>query len=578
MTYQESITSLVEHLVGDVLRVENKTEAQAVALASTKPHTVFYTSDTHSIVVGGNVYGRGAEMAQVFKYASSAQDTSNWDTNYLYIVPESQQNYYIYAYTSSSWVVVGTERMDISQDAIDINYDATNSQLSADNVQDAIDELAENSSGNVDYDVISGANVQLKNENAEAIYPKTKLSLTDDTKEFGMVTEGTADFAISDARGNSIVEIKDGNIKTKNFDSASVALKLPYAHRTAFKVNVDATNYIKTNFTAEDINTYNAPTYYEDNCVLYLPTTYTPGGTPTKVIIYCKHGQSTITESTDDLFTATGNMGKIIPYLVSLGYAVLGADGLPDGWATALGLCERVVGNYVAVQSAIKAWEYATANYNLDKSMAFIFGYSQGGHYAQNVIDNSNIPVAACAELSPVCSFRWHQWDLATPVTVGGVSFTKGARLNVARIFDYPAVSNDTELNALTYDASKVQGFDPWTRNVEDPYNNFASGPIWSLPSGTTLDDITMKKHIRCPLKIWCANNDNTLSPTVMKVFIKAIKNAGQNADIQVYSTGAHQIPNTQTASGTFVQNGTTYNLYPIAKDIADWYRINGGY
>ena len=385
-----------------------------------------------------------------------------------------------------------------------------------------------------------------------------------------------SDFEISDEKGNAVLKISDGHIMTEKFDSSNINGGL-YARRIPFKVKVDTNNYLASDFVSKDVNYREVPTYYEDNCVLYLPNSYKGYGVPTKLIMYCKHGASTITPTTDDIIT--GDMGKIFRYMLSLGYGILGADGLPDGWATELGLCERVVGNYVAVQSAIKAWEYAKINYNIDTERVFIFGYSQGGHYVQNIIDNSSIPIVAAAELSPVCSMRYHQWDLSASVTVGGVTFDKGARLNVARIFNFPAVTSNAELNSLAYDESKVLGFDPWVRNVENPYVGFTqSGNLWTLPSGTSIDDITMKKHLRCPLKIWCADNDNALGVDVMKVFIKAVKNAGQDADIQVYTSGAHSIPSAQTAVGTFVENGDTVNLYPIALDIADWFYLYGGY
>lgn len=420
--------------------------------------------------------------------------------------------------------------------------------------------------------------IQLTNPAGDDLMPKTTYENIEGAGQTGMICEDDADFSISDLKGHKIVEIKDGHIKTKNFDSRSISNNFkPFQHRIPFKVKVDVTNFLADDFDAVDVNTYVQPTYYDDNCVIYLPDNYTQAGNPVKAIIYCKHGASTITEASDDLFTST--MGRIFPYLVSLGYAVIAADGLPDDWAESLGLCERVVGNYVAVQSTIKAWEYAIENYNIDRNCAFIFGYSQGGHYAQNVIDNTNIPIVAAAELSPVCSMQFHQWDLAASVSVGGVSFSKGARLNIARIFGYPAVATNAELEALQYDASKEVGYDPWTRNVENPYEGFVkSGNLWQLPEGTSVADITMKKRTKCPLKIWCANNDNALSADVMKVFIKAIKNSGQVADIQVYSSGAHSIPNSQTKKGDIEVNGETYGYYTISLDIADWFRINGGY
>lgn len=393
-------------------------------------------------------------------------------------------------------------------------------------------------------------------------------------------TATESDLDVSDEDRNVIMRLSNGHIKTKKFDSSKVLQNgfLPYQRRTYFAQSVNTFNYLTTDFVAETINSYDEPVYYNDNVVLYLPTSYSADGNPTKLIIYCKHGASTIEPSSDDILT--GSMGRIFRYMLHLGYGILAADGVPNGWAAAKKLGERVVGNYVAVESATRAFEYVKEKYNVDHDNVFIFGYSQGGHYAQNVIDNSNIPIAAAAELSPVCSMRYHQWDLNASGTVDGVSFTKLARLNIARIFDFSAVSNDTELLALEYDATKTVGYDPWNRNVENMFTEFErnSSDLWVLPNSISLDDITMKKHIRCPLKIWAANNDNALGVDVMKVFVKAIKNSGQAADLQLYTSGAHSIPTSQSSIGTFTENGDTCNLYPIAVDIAGWFFNFGGY
>ena len=392
-----------------------------------------------------------------------------------------------------------------------------------------------------------------------------------DSAALPSIGESFVDFEICDENGNAILRVVDGGVITKN------GANKPYQRRIPFEVEVDATNFLLNDFTAEGVDTCETQTIYTDNAVLYLPSAYKQTGTPTKVIVYCKHGSMQITQASDVILT--GSDGKIFRYMLACGYAILAADGLPDGWATDLGLCERVVGNYVAVQSTIKAWEWATANYNLDKTTAFIFGWSQGGHYAQNVIDNSNIPFAAAAEMSPVCSMRYHQWDLSATVTVGGVTFDKGARLNVARIFGYPSFTTNAQLNAMSYDPTKDYGYDPWTRNVEDEYTGFVqNGDLWEFPSGTTVNDITMKKHLRCPLKLWCAENDAVLGVDVMTAFIKAVKNAGQVADLQLYTTGGHDIPSVQTSIGTFTENGESVALYPIAKDVAIWFARFGGY
>ena len=59
-TYEESITAVIGKM-SQLYANKTKTEEQAVALASSKPSTVYLTTDTHAVVSGGLVYGRDAE-------------------------------------------------------------------------------------------------------------------------------------------------------------------------------------------------------------------------------------------------------------------------------------------------------------------------------------------------------------------------------------------------------------------------------------------------------------------------------------------------------------------------------------
>ena len=349
-----------------------------------------------------------------------------------------------------------------------------------------------------------------------------------------------------------------------------------YKRKTYFSIDVECTPPNTTKFSAVSVDTEpNSNKVYKDNCVLYLPTSYTVNKEPVKLVIFCKQGSSQITGSSDPIDSV-----NILPYFLYLGYAILGVDGMPDGLTSELKLDDtRVVGNYVATRATELAYNYVINNYNIDPTGCFIFGYSQGGHYAQNVIDNTGIPILAAAQVSPVCSMRYHQWDLNSRRTVDGVSFLKPARLNVARLYGFPTVSTDDDLEKLEYNRINVCGFDPWERNVIDPYTGFVqSDNLWKLPEGTSLDDIKMKKYTRTPLKIWCAENDAALGCDVTKVYIKASKNAGQIADIRVYSTGGHSIQGTQNTIANFNENGASKPLKPIAFEMAQWFNHFGGY
>lgn len=362
-----------------------------------------------------------------------------------------------------------------------------------------------------------------------------------------------------------------------NIDATIIVIE-KFTPEIRFSVNVDCGYTNKGEYTAVDINDYTSKKIYSDNAVLYLPLTYDRNGEKTKLIIFCKAAGTRITEESDPVTT---NFARTFDYLRYLGYAVLAVDGMPDGLSEELQLDDtRVVGNYVAVQSVIKAYNYIINNYNIDTDNVYIFGYSQGGMYAENVIDLSGINFKAAALLSPMVSMRFQQWDLTANVSVGGVSYTKPARLNIARLFGFDAVRNDEELNLLSFEDAKVVGYDPFTRDVENVYTGFEQkNNLWKIPEGTIIEDINMKKHIKCPHKIWLADNDTVISSDVTKVFAQSVRNCGEICDIKVFSSGGHSVQSAQTdIIDTYINDGVTSNLYPLAYDIALWFCKFGGY
>lgn len=376
---------------------------------------------------------------------------------------------------------------------------------------------------------------------------------------------------------------------------------------TRFQVPCEVAHTQQTNWNDMSINTINASEIYMDNCVLYLPSSYSSKGNQTKLIVFCKQGSSKIGINSRNDYSKD-NIGSspilslpFIPYLINLGYAVLAADGEPDGWLEELGLEAegeatnadlRCYGNYVAVQSTRRAYEYAMHNYNLDPNGCYVFGYSQGGLLAQNIVDLTEIPVLAVAEISPSCSLHWHQWDNVSQngQTVGVyTNVTRVARLVLSRMYGFSDANvTNEELAAMDWDSvkEKLLGYDPWIRNAENEFTQFTKDGVYKFSEGVTVDDVQMVKQSKCPLKVWCAEGDTTLGVDVMKAFVKAIKNSGTVADIVVYQTGGHDWFNSQTnvvdplsgQDATVTVNGVSYTYKPIALDIASWFRSFGGY
>lgn len=380
--------------------------------------------------------------------------------------------------------------------------------------------------------------------------------------------------------------------------------KRPYQFETRFQVACEVAHTQQTDWTSVSINTTNDHATYNDNCVLYLPDNYQASGTPTKLILFCKQGSTIIgVDAANDWAIKVRGTSPILslpflPYLLSLGYAILGVDGEPDDWLESINLGSNIgsasqsdneadfatYGNYVAVQSMRRAYDYVIDNYNIDPNGCFIFAYSNGNLMAQNVIELTDIPILAAAGISPSCSLHWHQWNNnGTGMNLGNMTgVTYKARLIISRMYGFGAsVTQNSELVAMTWDTikDKLIGYDPYTRNIENEFTQFtvASNGLASFSSGVTVADVAMVKNLRCPFKAFCGASDDTLGVDVMKAYVKAIKNGGGVADIVIYP-GGHSFFNSQSTTGSCTVNSTTYNYKPIAIDLASWYRSFGGY
>ena len=144
-TYQQSITALVDGLK---TLFENRTctEAQALANASSKPNTIYYTSDTHCVVVGGQIYGRGQQLSSVFRFCPSGsvpgQDPDFSDPDYIYIVPDGTSFTIYWLNPGGAWSHTTGFQFDIATSAEDISYDLTPTpDLGTGDVQSAIEAL-----------------------------------------------------------------------------------------------------------------------------------------------------------------------------------------------------------------------------------------------------------------------------------------------------------------------------------------------------------------------------------------------------------------------------------------------------
>ena len=109
-------------------------------------------------------------------------------------------------------------------------------------------------------------------------------------------------------------------------------------------------------------------------CVLRLPSSYTPSGRPTRLILACHGAGGYIKESTETWYNAEWK--TFMDVLLAAGYAVFDANVLPNSTGdTQMGYA---LGSPLYVNVLKKAYDYILENYNVYPQI-FAHGTSMGG-------------------------------------------------------------------------------------------------------------------------------------------------------------------------------------------------------
>ena len=150
---KERLTSLAQG-IRDRLLIKDKTEAQALVLSVTYPNCIYYTSDTHCIIVGGQVYGRSNQVSADAPFAYLPADVSspsadpqfdgNHDTIYIQPIKTGSDagKIKLWWYANGAWTSTDTLDLVLPTDASDITYDlADTPDLGSGDVQSAIEAL-----------------------------------------------------------------------------------------------------------------------------------------------------------------------------------------------------------------------------------------------------------------------------------------------------------------------------------------------------------------------------------------------------------------------------------------------------
>lgn len=258
------------------------------------------------------------------------------------------------------------------------------------------------------------------------------------------------------------------------------------------KVNQSVSNFWDNANSMQD-----SENYLPSTGVLLLPSTYTPNGKPTKLIMYC-HGMSNPVT-----YTQWGNPDS--QYFMTqkqrwadMGYAVFDCNGPKDNNGNPV----YANGAPQSVAAYRASLDYIKQYYNVDPDI-YVVGGSMGGDVALNYCFTFS-DVRALAMIS-----GW--------TDLYNCGWLQGVREPFVTYYGFN--------NQTTYEQSKVQGYDPSLRIVNIGGTPYLFG-------------------FKCPLKYWVGSEESAsvLYKQALDTFIPALKNAQNNAVARVVTGVGHEI------------------------------------
>lgn len=318
---------------------------------------------------------------------------------------------------------------------------------------------------------------------------------------------------------------------------------------------------------------------YKDDCHFVAPAV--PGGAPLKLVTLFVGGAGVkMNPPHSDSMYSYMSMGEV---LNSLGYAVLNAAGLPSEYCTDHGMAKpggAQCMNWMAIESFRRAYDYVRSKYRIDESGVFVYGESQGGGCAENIVEMSGVPIRCTALDAPSISMQYHQ-------------VFRVARRNAMVQQVLKALYGIDDMASYRANQPKVAILDPFTRGTDSNLGELftdesqVDGNATSFKPGVTLDDVTVKK-IRAStssLLVMVGVADNTISADVMLTYAKMIRNAGGNVCVEAYaasmfSGGTHGVVQYTANCATLpsVFTGRTLNVTKGLHDLLVFYQRNGGH
>ena len=265
---------------------------------------------------------------------------------------------------------------------------------------------------------------------------------------------------------------------------------------------------------------------------IVLPENYSIDGEPVPVIIHC-HGTSGVIFNQKSLPYNTA----YLKFLAKCGYAVIGCSTFSNEYRN-----ENDDGDFptpLAMSCYENLWKYMTTGYNLDKSKAYIFGYSAGGMDTILVSQSKVLPIRAAASLAGVVDLICYMRILADycneffykQIGMGVVDLPTGLAEDGIRM--HPMKESVTQQILDNWD--KFVGYNPFCFNSDLDYKAFLAeyskltNYTESLKNNQIINELVSKAKVyyKTPIKFWYAVDDRNVPIQLARWWQTMVRNAG---------------------------------------------------
>lgn len=293
--------------------------------------------------------------------------------------------------------------------------------------------------------------------------------------------------------------------------------------------------------------------------VLMLPPNYDLDGKPVPVMIY-GHGSNGYYKWETTMGELYNNQGTYFPYMEYLrdeGFAVFDCFGLSSKYITSMNDVDANsnFGSHIVVASYMAGIRYILSRYNLDADNVNMYVKSLGGFIGAVMANQTDINIKTVSMLCP--------WINNMTSVHTGWSVEKRTML-----------ADDWELEGDVENIFLVDGFDSRSEVGQEfislnlPHI-VAINPGWQYDGQTAEQKQVNTKNmdwthtdcyrkITCPVKIWCARDDDSISYSMLREYVMQCQNSGYDATLRVMPNGTGGHHSVDTDTNALKQNVTT--------------------